>query len=100
MTMYFLNGDTEKMIPFSILDTFTGKYDSTKYENCSWGNPDANCMGTLLISFWLQTEGEVGQLEGGGVASWANWEKLSSVQTGMEMGTGFQIENLVSRIAD
>ena len=42
----------------------------------------------------------MGQLEGGGVASWANWEKLSSVQTEMEMGTGFEIENLVSSIAD
>ena len=57
-------------------------------------------MGTLLISFWLQTEGEVGQLEGGGVASWANWEKLSSVQTEMEMGTEFEVENLVSSIAE
>ena len=42
----------------------------------------------------------MGQLEGGGPASWVNWEKLSSVQTEMEMGTGFEIENLVSSIAD
>ena len=68
------------MVHFSIPNKFIWwKYNSTKYQIAAG---KSSC--TLLISFWLPTTWGGWR---GGEASWANWEKLSSVQTEMEMGT-------------